>query len=259
MYDTSTRRRLESLFTRPENIPKPMKVFALADLHLSFAHPKPMSVFGEHWEAHEEAIATAWRADVDAEDLVLLPGDLSWAMRADEARADLAWIDALPGRKLFIQGNHDYWCGKTGKIRSELPPSLGYVRHEALVVGRAGVCGVRGWTRPDDEMFVEENDRKLWLRELGRMETALRALSELNWDVGIVMTHFPPRPIASASDMSRLIESAGVTHCVYGHLHGASLAEAFEGESGGVLYRCVSADHVAFRPVLIAELTGDEE
>lgn len=231
-----------------------MNVFAIADLHLSFTAAKPMSVFGPQWADHERRVEAAWRKAVGAEDVVLLPGDLSWALKLEDALPDLRWIGALPGRKYFIQGNHDYWCGPPGKVRSALPPSLSLVRSGAERLDGLGLCGTRGWTRPDQEEFDPDEDGRLWRREVARLGMALEALARLDAPRRIVMLHFPPRGPAEPTEMSRMIEAAGADLCVYGHLHAEALSDAFEGESGGVAYRCVSADHIGFAPRLVLSL-----
>jgi len=230
-----------------------MKIFAIGDLHLSSSGEKPMDVFGPEWSNHAEKIAANWRKTVTEEDLVLLPGDLSWSMRLSDALPDLRLIESLPGEKVFIRGNHDYWFDGPAKVRAAMGPRMRLLRFDACVVGGVGICGVRGWTWPGNTEYNPENDEKHWRREVSRLELSLRALAELSWDVAIAMFHYPPLDMQGASEMCGMIHRANVRHAVYGHMHGASLAVALEGERDGITWRCVSADKIDFTPALLFE------
>jgi predicted phosphohydrolase len=231
-----------------------MNVLAIADLHLGHAVDKPMDVFGPAWQDHAERIAAAWRDAVGSDDLVLMPGDLSWALKLEEAVPDLELIHSLPGRKFFVQGNHDYWCSQPGKVRRRLPPSLRLLRADAAACGPVAVCGTRGWIRPDAEEFDPDRDLRLWRRGLARLELSIRALNDLPATVRVAIVHFPPCAPGTPNELTRMLAEAGVRLCLYGHLHGDALDGAFEGDLDGVTYRCVSADHVGFRPALVLAL-----
>jgi len=230
-----------------------MKVFGIGDLHLSTSGEKPMDVFGPEWAGHAEKLAENWRAAVRPEDAVLLCGDLSWAMRLDEALPDLAFIDALPGRKYLIRGNHDYWYSSPAKVRAALGPSMHLIRFDAAVHGRVGICGVRGWPCPGFADYDPETGQKHWRRTVMRFGLSLNALKALDWDVAIAMFHHPPRGAAEPTELSRMVVEAGVRHCIYGHVHGPATASLLEGEVDGVTWRCVSADRVGFRPELLVD------
>ena len=230
-----------------------MKVFAIGDLHLSASGEKPMDVFGPEWEGHADRLEANWRATVGPEDLVLLCGDLSWAMTLQEARPDLAFIDALPGTKYFIRGNHDFWFSSPSKVRAALGPSMNLIRFDAAVERGVGICGVRGWTWPGHPAYVPEDDEKYWARAILRLEMSLDRLGELEWDVAVAMFHYPPRDADRTSELWEMLRPAGVRHCVYGHLHGPDAEGAFEGEQDGIAVACVSADRVEFRPALLFE------
>jgi len=230
-----------------------MRVFAIGDLHLSASGQKPMDVFGPEWADHARKLEDNWRSTVGAGDLVLLCGDLSWAMRLDEAREDLEFIDSLPGTKYFIRGNHDYWFSAPGKVRAVLGPSMHLVRFDAAVCGGVGICGARGWLWPGHPEYNEERDGRIWRRECLRLRLSLGALERLEWDVAVAMVHFPPLGWGSRSRFCELLSAAGVAHCVYGHVHGPEAAGATEGEFDGVRYRCVSADRVGFSPAMLFE------
>ncbi len=226
-------------------------VFAIGDLPLSLSVPnKAMAVFGMHWKDHTARIAEAWRNTVTEDDLVLLPGDLSWAMYLSDAVADLAFIGALPGTKLILRGNHDYWWQSVTKVRAALPKSMYALQNDVFRFGDLFVCGTRGWTIPESSHFKESADRKIYERELIRLDLSLGALPKDAPAVG--MLHYPPfSENGETSAFAERFESAGVKNVVYGHLHGASHRYAFNGERNGVTYHTVSADYLGFVPKLI--------
>ena len=230
-----------------------MKVFALGDTHLSHAVDKPMDVFGPDWEDHREKIAQNWRDTVNEEDVVLLCGDLSWAMKLEDAVPDLRFLERLPGTTYFIKGNHDYWLSSPGKVRDILGETMHLVRYDAHSHGGVGICGVRGWPWPGHPEYDPEEDEKHWRRARLRLGLSLDALAELEYDVAVAMFHYPPLSATHTTELCDMIAEAGVEQCVYGHLHGEYTRAAFEGERDGVYYRCVSADKVDFRPVPILD------
>ena len=231
-----------------------MKVFAIGDLHLSFAKEKPMDLFGNNWADHPERIRSAWTKLVGDEDLVLIPGDISWAMRLEDALPDLSFIDSLPGQKLLLRGNHDYWWSSPTKIRSVLPSSVRILQNESFRAGTISISGTRLWTAPGSKGFGED-DEKIYARELGRLKLSLDAAG--NDGRKLVMTHYPPFSDKSGpTPVTEMLEAYGVSVCVYGHLHGAAHRLAFEGEKNGVLYRLVSSDYLGFSPAEILDLPG---
>ncbi|MFO7955692.1 MAG: metallophosphoesterase [Candidatus Brocadiia bacterium] len=229
-----------------------MRVFALGDLHLSAAADKPMDVFGPAWRDHQGQIEANWRGTVGSDDLVLLCGDLSWAMKLEEALPDLEFIESLPGVKYLIRGNHDYWFSRPGRVREALGPTTHLIRFDAAVHRGVGICGVRGWLLPTHPDYAAQTDGKHWRRARLRLEMSLKALRSLDWEVAVAMFHYPPLGDAERT-LVEMVGEAGVRHCVYGHLHGQDAADAFEGEVEGVRIRCVSADKVDFRPLLLFE------
>ncbi len=233
-----------------------MKVFGLGDLHLLASGEKPMDVFGPEWEGHREKLERNWRQAVGPEDLVLLCGDLSWAMRLEEARPDLDLIDSLPGVKYFIRGNHDFWLSRPARARDAVGPSMHLIRFDAAVHRGVGICGVRGWLWPGHPQYGPQQDDKHWRRAVLRLGLSLRALRSLEWEVAVAMCHFPPLAACRRSEFCDMIRDAGVRYCIYGHVHGQDAAEATEGEVDGVVYRCVSADHVSFTPAVLFEHEG---
>ncbi len=221
-----------------------MAIFAISDLHLP-ARQKPMDIFGVHWENHFERISRDWRARVGEGDIVLLPGDLTWAMRLEEALEDLERIGALPGRKIILRGNHDYWWGAIGRVRRALPAGMYAIQNDFLALDGVLFAGSRGWTIPAEG--ADANDVRIYARERMRLEMSLKAARAKAPDAPLIaMMHYPPLTDA-LTGFSDLLEAYGVQDCVYGHLHGASLKYAFRGERGGVIYHQVSCDGLDFR------------
>ena len=236
-----------------------MKIWAIADLHLSFSSGKPMDKFGEHWIDHHEKVRCAWIERVGADDIVLLPGDFSWAMRANEVAADFAWLAALPGRKVMIKGNHDYWWpGSNAKLNALLPEGVYGIKKRAVVVGGVPIVGVRGGDFFSRDAELSDSIMKGLERERRELLQSIDHLHEV-YDgdrAPIAMFHYPPFPIGGCeSAFTRILEDAGVRHCVFGHLHSAPEWErVFQGESRGVHYRLVACDALDFVPTLIDEV-----
>ena len=225
-----------------------MKLFAIADLHLPGGDDKPMDVFGTHWEGHFRRISRDWDERVGPEDMVLIPGDISWAMQISHAVPDLEAIAARPGRKLILKGNHDYWWSSLTQVRSVLPPGMEAVQHSAADLGELVVCGTRGWDFPTAERPLPPEDRKIYQRELLRLELALQAGRQLaDGRPLIVMMHYPPLyDMQRQTAFTDLLERYGAAWCVYGHLHGAGIRVAFEGEQRGIRYALTSCDSLDF-------------
>ena len=226
-----------------------MQIYAIADLHLSLTSEKPMDVFGEAWRGHAEKLERNWRERVQADDLVLIPGDISWAMQLSAALPDLSFIGNLPGKKILLKGNHDYWWSAIGRVRSQLPAGIRAIQNDSIVEGGIGICGTRGWLCPGSNNFSAE-DQKIYSRELDRLTLSLNSLPEV--ETKIAMLHFPPfTDKEKGSGFTERLEQAGVQIAVYGHLHGEANRYAFEGERNGVFYHCVAADKLDFMPKLI--------
>lgn len=228
-----------------------MAVFAISDLHLP-ARQKPMDIFGPHWENHFERIAEDWRARVGAEDVVLLPGDLTWAMHLEEAMEDLGRVGELPGRKLILRGNHDYWWSAIGRVRRALPEGMYAIQNDVLQLDGMLFAGSRGWIIPVGEN-ADANDVRIYQRERLRLEMSLKAARRMDADAPLIaMMHYPPRT-DSAEGFADLLKSYGAQDVVYGHLHGAGLAGAIRGEVEGLRYHQVSCDGLDFRIARIME------
>ena len=223
-----------------------MQIYAIADLHLSLTSEKPMDVFGEAWRGHAEKLKRNWRERVQADDLVLVPGDISWAMQLSAALPDLSFIGDLPGKKILLKGNHDYWWSAIGRVRASLPEGMRALQNDSIVENGIGICGSRGWLCPGSNNFNAE-DQKIYLRELDRLALSLSSLPAV--ETKIAMLHFPPfADKEKGSGFTERLEAAGVQIAVYGHLHGEANRYAFEGERNGVYYHCVAADKLDFAP-----------
>lgn len=236
-------------------------LWALSDLHLSLSGAKPMDVFGDHWERHHERMAAAWDTRVGVDDIVLSPGDFSWAMKAPEAAADFAWLAQRPGWKILIKGNHDYWWPSSHAKMAQLLPARTYaLKKSACHIGGIGFFGARGGdfaplTRYGDTRSQEDIDA--WLaREEQELTASIAHLDHLDAEAGrqrgirICLFHYPPIPPGrTRSRFSARIIEGGARDCVYGHLHGRELGPArIEGLLDGVRYRCASCDVIDFTP-----------
>ena len=228
-----------------------MRLFAIGDLHMAGGDNKPMDVFGPHWDRHFLRISENWRRLISPEDVVLIPGDISWAMQLENAIPDLLAIGELPGKKILCKGNHEYWWNSISRVRQALPESMAALQHDAIDVGPCVICGTRGWTFPTERTVPDEDDERICRREVKRLNLALDEAERIAPDKPIVvMLHFPPLLISDQNTVfTDVLEARNhVSTVVYGHLHGASLANAFSGEKRGIRYEPVSCDGLNFCP-----------
>lgn len=220
-----------------------------------------MDIFGEHWKNHTERIALLWKQRVRPDDWVLIAGDISWAMKFSDALPDLKLIEALPGRKVMIKGNHDYWWHRVGPIRPHLPPSIAALEADALDIETAVVCGTRGWLTPETSGFDADKDIRVYNRELGRLDRALanaHTLAQGERPI-IVMIHYPPFVNSHPTAFAERIAAAGAAACIYGHLHRAEdWASAVQGMVDGVYYQLSACDYLGFGPVAVRGLHNQE-
>lgn len=227
-----------------------MALYALGDLHLCLGTPKPMDIFGGAWVGYLDKLKQGLSVITEKDTLVLL-GDLSWAMDLKEAAADFAWIDKIPGRKIILKGNHDYWWSTAAKFYrfcEENGFSDQYIlNNNHYVYENTAICGTRGWFF--EEEHSGEHDEKVFRRELMRLEASLRSAGELE---KIVFLHYPPKYKGyECTQILELLKKYDVRRCYYGHLHGASHGLALEGVWDGIEYRLVAADKVNFCPVRV--------
>lgn len=237
-------------------------LWAIADLHLSTAHPKPMDIFG--WKDHAQRIAAAWQARVRAQDWVLIAGDISWALKLNDAVLDLQWIDALPGRKVLIRGNHDYWYPRRvgESLRRLLPPGITALGGTATDIGEAVVCGTRGWITPGTPGFQPDTDTRIYNRELMMLDEALRSAQQLAAGIRpiVVMIHYPPFLNRQPTEFAHRIAAAGAAACVYGHLHRQEdWNMAVQGHVGGVYYQLTACDYLQFWPTPVRGLGPEKQ
>lgn len=231
-----------------------MALFALADLHLSFKQPKPMDVFGPEWVDHTAKIRENWNRVVSEKDLVLVPGDISWAMYLKDALVDLNWLGELKGKKLLVRGNHDYWWSAIGRVRASLPSSIYALQNDHFTWEGRTICGTRGWICPGEEGFDSEEDQKIYAREVQRLQLSLESARRAGLSPGVAALHFPPfNRQGRASEFTELLERYEIRTCVFGHIHDRGRDRVFQGVKNGVSYLFVAADGLDFTPLLLAE------
>lgn len=242
-----------------------MKIFALADLHLSFSVPdKNMSQFGPTWKSYEEKLQSNWIKNISEEDIVLIPGDISWAMKLEDAIIDLEWIDKLPGTKVMIKGNHDYWWPSATKLRTILPESIHVVQNSVFQKGDVAITGTRLWDsleysfkdfidyvpNPKEKktIYSPEANEKVFQRELIRLENNLKEFPT-SAKKRIVLTHYPPIGAdLKNTKASILFEKYQVNQVVFGHLHNLKKGAKLFGNARGIEYHLVSCDYLDFMP-----------
>jgi predicted phosphohydrolase len=228
-----------------------MQVFAIGDLHLS-SLGKSMDIFGPQWRDHHKRLAENWTRAVAPEDIVLIAGDLSWALKLPEAIADLEWVEKLPGLKILVRGNHDYWWSSRRKVNAVLPPGMTAINASAWNSKDLSVVGTRGWNLPGTSMFGER-DQKLYLREVNRLKIALEEVPREENRKIVALFHYPPLTKAiPCSGFTDLLESFRVSICVYAHFHGEDQKIAFQGTKNNVTYVFVACDYLGFKPIRLA-------
>ena len=228
-----------------------MSIFVIGDLHLSFGTNKPMDIFGVNWENHAEKIKQNWINKVNDNDLVILPGDFSWAMNLKDTYEDFKYLSSLPGKKLLLKGNHDYWWDTLTKMRNFLKENnfdnIDFIQNNYFEYENIIITGVRGWVLDN-----KEENEKIQKREKLRLEMILEKIKEEKGEDKeiLVCMHYPPftKDIMPKSeiDLTKVMEEYNVSTCVYGHLHGDSSSQAFEGERNNITYLLVSSDYLNF-------------
>jgi uncharacterized protein len=221
------------------------RIWALADPHLSFAHPKPMDIFGAHWANHAERIQANCRKLVEQDDLLLIPGDISWAMKRKDAEVDLAFLAALPGIKVLCKGNHDYWWNSDKPLNC---PGLNDTPYHLADLS-VGVAGTRGWLPTTSDMAPEQrkSNNDIIKREVSRLDKRLSAIEQCQ--VKYVIVHYPP-----LEEFWQIIDGRNVTAILYGHLHVGESEEALPDRWHGLRSLCVAADRIKFAPKLVQTL-----
>lgn len=227
-----------------------MRLFAISDLHLSLGVDKPMDIFGDRWVGHERRMREAWDAMVGPDDWVLVGGDTSWGLTLDEAKPDLDWVGARPGTKILIKGNHCTWWTSLAKLQRVIHPSVRLLQNNAWKLpDDSVVIGTRLWD-PPGAPWAEPGAEKIFAREVERLKLSIAAGQKLAGRRTIALVHYPPRYTDGRETPAvPLLQAAGVSQCVYGHLHGKDHQYGFQGEAGGIRYHLASVDAIDFRPI----------
>ena len=230
-----------------------MKIFAISDLHLSVNNPKPMDIFGPAWDDYVENVFADWKEKVSDEDVVLMAGDFSWAMKLEEAVEDFNLLKDLPGKKIIIRGNHDFWWSSISAVRKILPKNFFAIQNDAIKIENSIFCGTRGWILPDENFSVE--NKKIFDREVLRLEMTLKKAQSLreNNEKVYCMMHYPPMYYKKDNLFSQLLEKYNVSKVIYGHLHAKKNPELFYVKNG-IEYFLTSCDLVKHKLVLIDEV-----
>ena len=229
-----------------------MALYAISDLHLAFNVDKPMDIFGERWLKHDEKIKNNWLAKVSEEDTVLIAGDISWSMRAEDSKYDLDWIDSLPGKKIISKGNHDYWWTSISKLNN-MYENTKFLQNNFYVYEDYAICGTRGWICPGSDKFTQK-DAKIYAREEIRLRLSLDAAKKAGYDKIIVMVHYPPsNEDFEETNFIKIFKEYNVEKVIYGHLHGPANIKINEGNIDGIEYIMTSCDFIDFNPIKILE------
>ncbi len=221
-------------------------IFAIGDLHFDNTGEKPMEVFGDNWSNHEKRIIDSWQSIVTEEDLVLLPGDISWALKLEESYDDLLKIENLPGKKIIVKGNHDYWWNSLSKLNNMGFKTINFLQNNSFIYHKIGIIGTRGWSSIDlgDD---DTHDQKIFLRETNRLRLSLESLGDV--EKKIAMLHYPPfNQDGSPNKFIDIMMEYNVDICIYGHLHAEGHQYAVEGIIQGIEFHCVSSDYIDFVP-----------
>lgn len=226
-----------------------MAIYTIADLHLSFNTNKPMNVFGENWNDYEKKIKQSWKKNVKSTDTVILPGDFSWAMYLEESIKDFEYINELPGRKILLKGNHDYWWSTVTSMRKFLKEqnieNIDFLFNNSYEIENTIIAGTRGWI-----LSEEQEDKRLTKREVDRLELSIRSGIEQygNDKEIIVFMHYPPvNKNYMNTEYIKIMKKYNIKRCYYGHLHANSIKDAIEGELDGIQLKLVSADGLNFK------------
>ena len=234
-----------------------MAIYAIGDLHLSYSSSKPMDIFGNNWENHEEKIKKDWLSKVKDEDTVIHLGDFSWAMHLKDTVKDFEFLNSLPGKKIMLKGNHEYWWTTIKNMKNLLTennfPNIDFLQNNSFEIEDKIVCGTRGWTLLSDNT---ENSQKMLNREAIRLElsikTAIQKQEKAKQKEIIVFMHYPPVIKQNQNTIFlEILKKYNIKKCYYAHLHGNSINEALEGNFQGIELKLLSADALDFKLVKI--------
>lgn len=236
-----------------------MSIYVIGDLHLSFGQDKPMNIFGENWNDHANKIKNNWIKKVKEDDLVVLPGDLSWAMHLEDAFEDFKYLSKLPGTKLLLKGNHDYWWSTLNKMKNYLNENgfkkIDFIYNSAYLYNNKIIVGTRGWSLQDSE-----NSNKMIHRENERLKLSIEdGIKQFGIDKEIIcFMHYPPINSKNIMKNNHLeffstMKQYNVKRCYYGHLHGKSYMEAINEIVEGIKFQLVSSDYLNFDLIKIED------
>ena len=227
-----------------------MSIYTIGDLHLSFGSNKPMDIFGVNWEGHYSKIENSWREKVKYDDLVVIPGDFSWAMKLEDTIEDFNFLSNLPGKKLLLKGNHDYWWTTLTKMREFFKVhnfnNIDFIQNNSYMFDEKIIVGTRGWIYDDKPQNI-----KILKREMLRLDMSLKDAVEKygeNREI-IVFMHYPPfgkEDLPKEYDLKQILNKYNVKKCFYGHLHSDSCKEAIEGKIDNIEYKLISSDYLEF-------------
>jgi predicted phosphohydrolase len=228
-------------------------IYAIGDLHFDSSEQKPMDIFGDNWIGHKDKIVEDWKTRVKDNDMVLVPGDISWALKLNEAIPDLELIDSLPGKKIFIKGNHDYWWEGISRLKALKLNSIVFLRNNSFIYKGIAIVGTRGWTSRDSDGF-DESDEKIFKREILRLEASISSI-ETKVVKKIAMLHYPPfNNKLQPNEFMEVLREYNVDTCIYGHLHAEGHKYSVEGEVCGIDFHLVASDYLDFKLKLLVEV-----
>ena len=236
-----------------------MKFFAISDLHMSTTTPKPMDIFGAKWVDYLDKIKDDWNAKVSDDDVVLIGGDVSWAMDLPDAITDINTLVSLKGKKVFVRGNHDYWWKSISKVRASLPEGFYALQNDSVKFGKTIICGSRAWCVEGSPDF-KESDRKIYLREVERLRLALKDAEKIKQDGDEIwcLIHYPPFNVRRENSLfTDLFESYGVKKVIYGHLHGKDSRADLKVLKNGIEYYLTSCDLVDNKLIFVKEYDNE--
>ena len=227
-------------------------IYIIGDLHIGFSVDKPMDIFGKNWENHAEKIKQNWLSKVNKDDTVILPGDFSWGIDLNEAKADFAFLNELPGKKILLKGNHDYWWTTVTSMNKFLEENnfenIYFLYNNSYFVENKVIVGTKGWTTISPN---SEDNYKILKRECGRLELSIKdAISKFGGSKEMIaFLHYPPfykEDVNEEIDFIKMMKKYGIKKCYYGHLHGDSHKDAREGLIDGIEFKLVSSDYLNF-------------
>ena len=234
-----------------------MALYTISDLHLPIGVNKPMDIFGCKWDNYVNRLKDNWNKIVTPFDTVVLPGDFSWATYIEESIPDFKFLEELPGEKILLKGNHDYWWTTASKLTKFLAEnefnSIKFLHNNSFMYKNIAICGTRGWGYLGNKNASDE-DKRIYERELGRLELSIEDAKKSNPEEIIVFIHYPPVTCdVRESGFCEIMKKHGVKRCIYGHIHNAYYKNIVEGEHDGIKYMLVSCDYRDFTPVKLCD------